>query len=166
MDIFTMSFIDIPKRTLHFKNERWSVGITLWKSQAVLVAKTFKTIVHLLRCIARVRIRASTACPILPEKTWWAIYTVPQQDHEFNKVFATQTWCNIILRICHQSALFWHAPIMICRRPVDAGRAAEKALSTLSKLPEFTHASSRKSARSYLKLGKIGAKKTCKSNCI
>ena len=32
----------------------------------------------------------------------------------------------------------------------------------LSKLPEFTHASSRKSARSYLKLGKIGAKKTVK----
>ena len=70
LSIFTMPFIDIPKRTLHFKNERWSVGITLWKSQAVLVAKTFKTIVHLLRCIARVRIRASTACPILPEKTW------------------------------------------------------------------------------------------------
>ena len=67
--IFTVPFIDIPKRTLHFKNERWSVGITLWKYQAVLVAKTFKTIVHLLRCIARVRIRASTACPILPEKT-------------------------------------------------------------------------------------------------
>ena len=29
-----------------------------------------KTIVHLLRCIARVRIRAATACPISPEKTW------------------------------------------------------------------------------------------------
>ena len=37
-------------------------------------------------------------------------------------------------------------------------RAAKEAL-LLSKLPEFTHASSRKSARSYLKLGKTGAKK-------
>ena len=32
----------------------------------------------------------------------------------------------------------------------------------LSKFPEFTHASSRISARSYLKLGKTGAKKTVK----